>query len=687
MKNANIFSKAQSYGMVALATLCLSATSHAQNFSKIYDALPDMTLDQSYSALIDFQKANPYFSNTYIQLGNVSEKKMILYDPLREISTVQFWAGNAKLFYGNLKVYYKEGDCRSEFFENLNIPYSGKRITDEDMWRFVNEHLAACKNYSDTTTLIYSAIESSRKNYNQCIEEFTEICNEYKNLNDLLLRHDDKLAKKLTTLKTHIDECEKQFAEYKRLTKLFPIADYRQLYEKQPIETYRLDGLTNSDFFNNRFTIWDYSKWVDEVEKDFTEHIKPLRSEVEAINKAYAQAREKFSAGDILQSDAKAPYDEFFLYKLEHYDVGSLIEPLFDYLESTRQMTLMAGDSIGRDAGTDMTLESRKMRRLSQLAQQQSVAADKRKVLSNAITSAKIMRFKDFFVKEYGGTDGLREFLVKDDAYCQTIVDAMSEATAAYLSRVSKYSTSENELYSSAAGAAAPALPLWVTMDPQSIKGKYVTTHTSRGSRGEVAAVAGYAKANAKNWFVAGISDNLATQYVLQLKNVNSVSSIRATADGVLVSALRSLKPVIIYVNTQGKEVAAVPTTSEIIDVMERDGVSGSIVWIEGNDKQTPTMSLAQESATVATWTTQISGLAKALSTSAAGDGYVVTGISTEGELAYAYISTTGQVRNFEKIQAGVEDIISSIRVSSDEIGVLAKMKTGANKYIAFKLK
>ena len=99
-----------------------------QKYSDIYDGLPNMTLDQQYNVLLDFQKSNPYFPNTYIQLGSICEKRMILFDPLKDNESVRFWAQNALLFYGNLKVYYKPGDIKSQwdYYENLHIPYRGR---------------------------------------------------------------------------------------------------------------------------------------------------------------------------------------------------------------------------------------------------------------------------------------------------------------------------------------------------------------------------------------------------------------------------------------------------------------------------------------------------------------------------------------------------------------------------------
>ncbi len=672
--------------VVAAASIASAAT--AQSFSAVYDAMPSMTLDQQFSALNDFQKANPYFACTYIQLGSVSEKKMIIYDPLRETESIDFWAGNAKLYYGNLKVYYKNGDVRDEFYENLKIPFTGKKVTDEDLWAYVNYHAALCKNYNDTINLIYTAIEQSRVNYNKSIEEFQSICNDYSDMNDMLLRYDDALGKRLANLKGHSDECFKQFDEYKRLTKIYPLANYRQIYEKVPIETFRLDGLTNSDFFSNRFNIWDYSTWIDNFYKVFNQQIKPLRQDVEKINKAYVSARKDFEAGNVITSVSCAkPYDEYFSFRLGHFDVGSVVDALFDYQDATREMLVMAGDSLGRDLGSDLTLVSRKMRRLANLVQQAQKAADKRQTLASLVTANSVARFADFFRAQYGGEQGLNKFIANDDAYCQRIIDQMSDATASYIARVNSATTQAVDTYSTASSAAAPSVPLWVSLDPSALTSKYVSTHVSRGPNGGIAATSGYLKANAQSWFVAGITPNGATQWLLKLSGVNQVTRLSALSEGVMAAALRQLRPVIIYVDANGKEAAAVSTDSEIIDFMDRDGVSGNIFWTEGNDQNAPSLSMAAEGAAVKSWTAPLTGLAKAMQVSVVADGFVVSGLTPAGDFATVRVSSDGMASDPVTLTSAVADVIATQRVSSSVMSALVETTSGSHKYVSYEIK
>lgn len=400
--------------MLCVAFACLSAK--AQKYDDIYDELPNLSLDQAYSKLLNFQKKNPYFANTYVQLGMVCEHKMAHTDPLRDIESAQFWSDNAHLFFGNFIVFYKDGDLRSNdvYYENLNIPFAGKKLTEADLKAFVAAHEKKCRSFRDSTLLIYNAIAKSKSHYNHCIATFKSLCDKYASYNDLLLAYDKNIESEMKSLSTDIDSCVIAFDEYKRLIKSYPILNYRQVYDVKDIETFRLDGLTNSDFYDNRFFIWDYQKWVKEYREAIENAIKPLRKQVDEINAMYAEGKKEVEKGRALNVALQQPYDELFVFKLGKYDNNSLVRELFAYLETRRQFYVMACDSITFNNDTTSALLNRKMRHIYNTA----VGAKQAKASLNGvepfITSERVARFADFFKKNYGGSAGVKSFVQEE---------------------------------------------------------------------------------------------------------------------------------------------------------------------------------------------------------------------------------------------------------------------------------
>ena len=653
-----------------------------QKYSDIYDGLPNMTLDQQYNVLLDFQKSNPYFPNTYIQLGSICEKRMILFDPLKDNESVRFWAQNALLFYGNLKVYYKPGDIKSQwdYYENLHIPYSGKRAEDDDMWAYVKLHSDLCKNHSDTTTLIYSAIERSKFNYDMCLMEFKSICNDYIDMNDLLLRNSPELDKRIEKIGKNMDECVKEFNEYKRLTKLYPVMNYKQFYEMKEIETFRLDGLTNSDFYNNRFTMWDYRKWADEYYKTLKESILPLRKEIADINDRYMRGREDFEKGKTSsEMNAKAGYDELFLFRLGNWDNASVVRPLFAYLDATRELVDMGGDSLGRNIVWSETLEARKMRRLYKMEQQMAEISKKREALLSMITDQRVARFAEFFSKNYGGAEGLKKFAEEDETYCRGVIEETAKATAAYKKEVEQKRREATDIYSTAT-AKQPQLAMWVSIDPKSLTTKHVTTCVGRDRQQRIRHVSGYMKANNKSWFVGGISATGVTEWVTALKNVNSVTSVETQTEGCIVNAIRALKPCLIRIGGDGQEIVSVEMKKEVTDVMGVDAVSGRIYWTTGNAEGKPEIS-GTDSLGVKAFETGLTMLRSVKQVEPMTDGYVVIGIGQDGNLMTVKVSADGTVGETKRHGEGVKEIVLVSRYSATEVGVLTESEEGKNTY------
>ncbi len=663
-----------------VALLASAQWTSAQNYSTVYDALSDMTLDQAYSTLMDYQKANPYNANTYIQLGSVCEKKMVLYDPLRKNTSVKYWADNAELFYGMVKVYYKSGDVRSEYYENLDIPHSGAKLEDQDMWDYIDKHTQICKTHRDSTQLIYTTIEQAKYFYDKAIDEYNSICNDYINMNDLLLRNDDALNKRLEDVGQYIDKCLEQFAEYKRLIAIYPVMNYDQTYAKKAIETFRLDGLTNSDFYANSFDVWDYRKWIDDYYEVFNADIATLRETIAAIDEKYQEGREEFEKGEAQQIATQQPYDEFFFFRLGRYDNSSLVRELFVYLEKTRELVVLGGDSIGRNILFAQDLAPRKMRQLYRMTQLNKDIAASRTTLSSAITAEKVARFADFFRKNYGGEQGLRSFANTDGEFCQSVIDEMANATAAYVADVDAARNEVVDLYSTKS-ASVPALPLWIAEDPATVTGKYATTHLAYDSHGNVALVAGTQKAASGKCFAAGIKDGSTSAWLTQLTGVSAVNSIEVVGDGYLLSVTKNQKPAIVSLDQNGKERCTIDSESEAVDFMDCDALSGRVYWLTGNDTQAPTLCMTDSVGNKA-WATPLTGLREAESVELVGGGLLVVGISTSGELSTVKVSDQGEAESAKSVLKGVREIVLTARASASEIALLVETSEGKHAYV-----
>ncbi len=663
----------------------------AQKYADIYDAMPNMTLDQQYSALMAFQKANPYFANTYIQLGAICEKKMILFDPLRDNESVRFWAQNAQLFYGNLKVFYKNNDVRSqsEFYENLRIPFSGKRLEDADMWAYVERHKDLCKNHADTTTLIYNAIERSKYHYDMCIVGFKELCNMYIDINDMLLQDSPETEKRLNALSNHIDECIKEFKEYKRLSDLYPVMNYKQFYEMKPIETFRLDGLTNSDFYNNRFTMWDYRKWIDEYHTTMKDHIAPLSQDIDKIYARYMDARKEYDAArQQTEIETRPAYDDTFLFRLKHWDNQSLIVDLFAYLESTRKMIALAGDSIGRNIPYSEALTIRKVRNLYNMTLiDREVRAMREKLIAQT-SEKKLLHFADFWKSKFNNADGVKRFALTDTTYCQNVLDHTADELAAYIEQNDERFRSQSNVYSTAAGAGKPALPLWVTTDPKSVGSTHISTHVARNMRTAKATyVAGYLKANNRQWFVAGIANDNKTAWLNNLKGVNSVSNVEYADGTCIVSCIKDLKPHIIVFDEAGKQVYDIVIGNELSIGMNYEQISGRTLWAYTDEAKAQhicgTDSLGKQIFDV-----KMADFKQVAQIFPSTSGALVVGTTSDNAVCISTLDIAGKETGIrQKAHIEANHIILSRHISATEVVVLAQLNNGKHKFLNIRLK
>jgi hypothetical protein len=466
--------------LLSLMITALSLSSQTLSYEDIIAEISQLDAKQRYSKFFEYQKQDPHFANTYIQLGDACEKIFADIDPLRNIQLSNYWANNAILYYGLFPVYLKSNEVRRnrEYYENFPIETQEKKVENEDVLLYVENRISSCRNYIDSLGLIFNALEKSKDHYNNCVKIFNEINDKYDNLNNALLQTNNDFLLKITDLETEYNSTVEEFSNYQEMIKNFPLGNYKQEFKAIPIQTFRLDGLTNSDFFKNSFTIWDYGKWVENYRKTFNNDIVPLRNEVVSINKTFNDNKRRLSIIESIDNDEKLKsFDELFMFRLGKYDNNSLVRDLFRYLNIRQDFLVLNKSPLNLPNDSSSLLLNRKYRYYHGLALQKVQTSILLDNFNEAISQDKIEHFFDFFNQQYQGNEGLRRFHTQEGDFLTQTLEKSFENLKADLSN-EKAVRNQKVVASGARGISIPLYNISQS-DPDYNKFSHVTKNIS----------------------------------------------------------------------------------------------------------------------------------------------------------------------------------------------------------------
>ena len=413
-----------------------NAFSQEIRYDDIFEKLPNLRPINAYNQFFAFQQQDPFFANTYIQLGRICELKMVEIDPLRDFEQANYWARNSVLFYNLFTAYLKEGDVRRnrEYYANLVTPQPGKKIEQEDVMAFLQSRLSFCKGYCDTLAMVYGTLAKSKDHYNNSVQIFKTISNSYSSYNEALLRTDTDFLKLLDSLNVQFKASVDSFTVYQDLIGKYPLPGYKQQFALKPIETFRLDGITNSDFLDGNFTIWNYDQWVSSFSRTFHSDIVPLRKEINDIHDLFMSNRRKLTLLDTISREDKfKSFDDLFLFRLGKYDSNSLVRELFLYLDRNQELLISSKSTLNNFTDSTSALLNRKLRYYHRLALEHKKALEALGLFQKSIDSQKVENQKEFFYTHFKGYQGLSDFYNSESLSMKKLMNDNFEKLRRYL--------------------------------------------------------------------------------------------------------------------------------------------------------------------------------------------------------------------------------------------------------------
>lgn len=238
------------------------------------------------------------------------------------------------------------------------------------------------------------------ENYNKTVNYYRSILSTYNSLKDIYLAPLSEIKPKLENLQVLFDSTQFLYQQYKAAITSYPIKKYHQQIKLQDILTYRLEGITNTNFLADTIYVWNYNKWVKNVRNIIVDDITQLRSQIDLTQRLMDKYQH-----DILHA-SYAEQQNFFdlkpkiIYQIEKYDYKSLMSAYFRFRKAQLDFLTYSKLAFNDTANTKLPLLLR-ARNYKILRDLKLKADSMLNIVIQRNTQQERHKFQDFFIEEF----------------------------------------------------------------------------------------------------------------------------------------------------------------------------------------------------------------------------------------------------------------------------------------------
>ena len=400
--------------VILFSVLILSSALYSQSklkYKDVYDIITEGEKEEAYAKLITYQKLDPEFANTYFQLGLISNYWARNYDPLIEYEYVKFFIYNTKLYYGLALLKLKnEKKKNRDLYMNASAKFKAEKPSLEDIKDYIEIQIKEIEFYENKINTIVGYFNQSSNNYNECLSIFKSINEDYSKIKNIWMSNDPKLTQRLSLLQSKFDTTITALDNYKKSIRDFPIKEYNQRYTLKNIYTYRLDGLTPTNFLNENIILWDFNSWTEQMTAIQTSSINILRKDIEAEQLHSSVQISTLKSEIYTEKQEKYKVDKTLYYRIEKFDYQSIIVSLFKYRESYINYMKKYREKINSPSGTSEYSYKQVSGFYYNLIKLNIQCSLRLKELETNINSKNVRKHSDFLLKYYKGISGLKKY-------------------------------------------------------------------------------------------------------------------------------------------------------------------------------------------------------------------------------------------------------------------------------------
>ena len=381
----------------------------AQPFKEVFESMQQNDRFNNMMNLKDYQAQNPGQSVPYYWLGEVFYEYMLDVDPLLMFDALENNYYEAKLYYGLAKYKLDDKQARQDrdFFGEVKLISDKRKIGMPDILNKIDECSARLETYFGKAKMLHDNYFRFINKYNQCLFKYRDILSKYPNYKDLYLLATPSLINEIQNLELNFDSSLVFFGNYaassKEFTNFIKVSKYKLL----PITTYRLEGLVESDFTTGEVMLWDFGTWTKNFLDLENTDIKQIKNGLPEVMDAFNANMKKLIDNDEYSDDFnRYLVDLKFQNLIGKYDHASLCNELINYEKAKLDFLYQTRSSINNANDSLAFFIINILMFYNDLADAKVKLNEQATALKQSTSFDKIVKYIDFFDKQFRGMDG-----------------------------------------------------------------------------------------------------------------------------------------------------------------------------------------------------------------------------------------------------------------------------------------
>lgn len=367
----------------------------------------------SYPLLLEFQRQNPKHANTYYQLGLIADEYAREYDPFTEYKDVSYFIYHTKVYLGLCKNYMDKKEARKngDFYQGISKSDDNWFYKPEDIIPVLDERMAAIETYEENVNILRKYYNRSVRHYQECVNIFRKINASQNKIKTIYMTAYDDFDERANALRQHFDSTMYYLDKYREALNAYPLEGYDQQYRLKAIKTYRLQGLTNSNFLQDDITLWNYSGWLDSTYQVINQDVKTLRNAIEKTSAQMERHINYLRRNQAPDSLLQYSLPRKLAFKIEKYDYQSLMLDYLKYRAAKLRYRAWLAQPQNERGFYEIDDEYSQYADYFMKAVERKQGADS--LLGDFyrdINEKDIYKYRDFFHEKHGKADGLNQF-------------------------------------------------------------------------------------------------------------------------------------------------------------------------------------------------------------------------------------------------------------------------------------